>query len=54
MVTVKYTIAGASSILTRDFPSVTDGARFALRWRSSNSQGNYIAKVFKNGRELAV
>jgi len=55
MYTVEYTVKGAYRISRKKFGSVTAAAQFAVRWRSSNSTGEYVAYVLDpTGRELRV
>jgi hypothetical protein len=55
MYTVEYSVKGAYRISRKKFGSVTAAAQFAVRWRSSNSTGEYVAYVLDpTGRELRV
>lgn len=55
MYTVEYTVKGALNIRTKTCATLTDAARFAARWRRSNSTGEYVAWVTDpNGKQLAV
>lgn len=52
---VEYTVRGAYTIKTRTFDTATEAAHFAARWRRSNSQGHYEARVYDSrGRLLAL
>jgi hypothetical protein len=51
---VEYTVKGARNIRTREFKTFMEAARFAARWRASNSTGHYLAKMYRNDTLLAA
>lgn len=53
--TVEYTVRGAYTIKHKRFDSLSDAARFAARWRRSNSTGHYQAWIYDPaGKELSA
>lgn len=54
MYTVTFGVKGAYKIKQRKFPTLTQAAQFAARWRRSNSIGSYVARVSFEGKELSV